>query len=128
VDPPTQRTAKTEDFDCYVAHQRALRNEVQVSDGADWIVVGAPRRRDPTRRFSSDAEISSKLRMWSRLCRPDINVAAPRVTDRCGKRFNSDVSSGMGSVNHLAIANVDADMGNVGSATAEKDQIARLKC
>ena len=58
---------------------------------------------------------------------PSHEIASPRGTDRGRDGLDSDVGTGVGRVDHLAVADVDADVGHVGGALAEEDEVAGLE-
>ena len=55
----------------------------------------------------------------------DDDVAAPWATGKRRRDLDADVGAGVGSVDHLSVADVDTDVGDVGGSFYGEDQVAR---
>jgi hypothetical protein len=58
---------------------------------------------------------------------PDDDVSAPLGAGCGGSRFSSDVGVRAGGVDHLSVADVDADVRDVGAADTEEDEVSGLE-
>ena len=63
--------------------------------------------------FEPAEVIKHRPGLWGRIRDAYQGVGAPGRAGRDRRRLDTDVSAGVGSVDHLAVADVDADVGDI---------------
>jgi hypothetical protein len=73
---------------------------------------------------------SSRGTFWSAACRSsrsNVEVSPPPISGRRWDGLDTDIGAGVWCINHLTIADIDSDVGDIAGTATEEHEIAGLE-